>query len=40
MGKFETTLRKDGEFQFSEMYESEASRENGVASFKKNAPEE
>lgn len=50
MGKFVITKRKNGVFHFnfktsngqvigsSEMYESEASCENGIVSVKKNAP--
>ncbi len=51
MGKFVITTRKNGEFQFnlkatngqiigsSEMYESVASRDNGIESVKRNAPD-
>jgi len=49
--RFESKVAKNGKFHFnlkagngqvigkSEMYESEASRENGIASVKKNAPD-
>ena len=51
MGKFVITLRKNGEFQFnlkasngqvvgaSQMYSSEATLKNGIASVAKNAPD-
>ena len=51
MGKFEVSVRKNGEYQFnlkatngqvigqSQMYASVATRDNGIASVMKNAPE-